>query len=110
MAHEMTIHLTDDEYNALTTRAKQTGQQAEVLIQNLLNEVLIRQAQLPRKPGRLLSREELLEYLYDEGVIESIPTGEPPSEEEEAELERLGNLFGQGKPLSEMIIEDRGPY
>lgn len=48
-------------------------------------------------------------YLFSEGVIEHIPTGEPITPEEEAERERLALLFGQGKPVSEMVIEDRGP-
>jgi hypothetical protein len=30
--------------------------------------------------------------------------------EEQAERERLGQVFAGGKPMSEMIIEDRGPY
>jgi hypothetical protein len=39
-----------------------------------------------------------------------MPTGEPDTPEEEAELERLAQVIGSEHPwLSEMIIEDRGP-
>ena len=48
--------------------------------------------------------------LYREGEIENIPTREPLTPEEEAELERLAQVFAGDKPMSEMIIEDRGPY
>lgn len=110
MENQITIHLTDDEYTALSEEARQSGQEIEALIRKLLSEIVARQRQAAQASTRSLSRQEIEEYLYNEGLIESMPTGEPLSEEEEAEIERLGTLFGQGKPLSEMIIEDRGPY
>ena len=51
-----------------------------------------------------------MEKLYHDGEIENLPTREPLTPEEQAERERLGRLYSQGKPLSEMIIEDRGSY
>lgn len=108
----MTVRLTDDEYQILATEAEQTGLEIEALFHELVDMLRAKRIQLPRRAGRQLSNEELLEYLYEEGVIGSIPTGEPLSEEEEAERKRLAELFGHagGKPASEMVIEDRGPY
>lgn len=54
-------------------------------------------------------RDLITVFLYREEVIENIPTDEPDTPEEEAERQRLARLFGQGKPASEMVIEDRGP-
>lgn len=51
-----------------------------------------------------------MELQYRDGELLNLPTGEPLSQEEQAELERLGQVFAGGKPLSEMVIEDRGPY
>lgn len=118
MAHEMTLRLTDDEYAALTEEAKLTGQELGELIQELLDEIVAKRARrakklgLVKKPDHLLSKQELAEYLYSEGVITHIPSGERLSTEEETELKRIGDLLGQagGKPASEMVIEDRGPY
>ena len=53
---------------------------------------------------------ELVEKQYREGKISHIPTREPLTEEEREALEQSAQWFAGGKPLSEMIIEDRGPY
>jgi hypothetical protein len=44
------------------------------------------------------------------GKKSHIPTWEPLTEEEEAERARLGQVFAEGKPLSQIVIEGRGPY
>jgi hypothetical protein len=110
--HEMVVRLTDDEYTALTAEARENGQELEDLIQDLLDEIVARRARLTIKSGHQPTRREISEILYYSGLTERIPSGKPRSAEEEAELERLGNLFGQagGKSASEMVIEDRGPY
>ncbi len=53
---------------------------------------------------------ELEEYLYRMGVTSNIPTREEDTPEQEAEEEELAQLLSRGKSLTEMIIEDRGPY
>jgi hypothetical protein len=58
---------------------------------------------------RLALRDLITAYLYREQIIESTPTDEPDTQDEEAERQRLASLFGQGKPVSEIVIEDRGP-
>ena len=59
---------------------------------------------------RPLTGREFMEQLYREGTILNIPTWEPLTEEEEAERARLAQVFAGGKPLSQIVIEDRGPY
>lgn len=58
---------------------------------------------------RLALRDIIQEFLHREGITENIPTNEPDTPEEAAERERLARLFGQGKPVSEIVIDDRGP-
>lgn len=111
MEHEMTMRLTEEEEAALT-ETKVTYQELETLIHEMFDEILARHLQLRKKSARLLSKKEIGEYLYREGVIEHIPEGRANFEEVESERKRLADLLGQagGKPASEMVIEDRGPY
>ncbi|MGH2509179.1 MAG: hypothetical protein ACRDHZ_17505 [Ktedonobacteraceae bacterium] len=106
MEHEMIVRLTDDEYAALKIEAKQVGTSLELLF----HEVLARHIHASKNPQHLWTTQEFQEHLYEEGLIEHIPTGEPDSEVIKIERKRLGEIFGHGKPMSEMIIEDRGPY
>lgn len=112
MSHPITINLTDAEYVALTQEAEETGEEIKDILHELIDQVQARQFRLTYTPDHPLSKHELAVYLYKEGVITHIPEGEPRSDEDETERKRLGDLFGQagGKPVSEMIIEDRGPY
>ncbi len=110
MDHQRTIRLTDGEYAALQAEAEETGEEIEDIIHRLLDQIQAKQFRLTYTPGRLFSKQELSVYLYSEGVITHIPTGEPDSEETKMERKRLGEIFGHGKPMSEMVIEDRGPY
>jgi hypothetical protein len=90
ITHQIT--LTDDDYAALTAAASRTGDTIEALVHRVIAEH-VAQASQPRQIGS---------YQY--------PTGEPISDEEEAEEEQLAQEFGSDKPwLSDMIIEDRGP-
>lgn len=118
MAHEMTIRLTDDEYAILAEEAEFTGQELGELMQELLEEIVAKRARrakkrrVTKKPDHPLSNREISELFYREGLTTHIPSGERLSPEDEAELKRIGDLLGQagGKPASEMVIEDRGPY
>jgi hypothetical protein len=51
-----------------------------------------------------------VEQLYCEGMVLNIPTWEPLTEEEEARRTQLAQACAGGKPLSQIVIEDRGPY
>ena len=53
---------------------------------------------------------ELAEKLYREGKLVSLAARRPLSREEQEEREQLIQRLAGGKPASEMIIEDRGPY
>lgn len=106
MAYQMTVTLTDQEYAALTVEAEKSGKQAEAL----LHEILMQHLQPSPPTKRPLTEDEFKEKLYREGKILNIPTRRPLTPEERAERERLGRVFSGGKPMSEMVIEDRGPY
>lgn len=105
MAHHMTITLSDDEYVAISAEAAKSGRTVEALLHEAVTQRLL--AQAGATPP--LTQQELQAFLYREGVVENIPTNEPDTPDEEAERQRLAALFGQGKPASEMVIEDRGP-
>jgi hypothetical protein len=60
-------------------------------------------------PMRLVLRDIIQDFLYSEHIIENRPRNVPDTPEEAAERGRLANRLGQGKPASEIIIEDRGP-
>lgn len=114
MEHKITIHLSNDEYAALVANAHENGVEAEDVIHNMLagrfGEIIHdRPFAFSSHPA---SNQELSAYLYHTGLISHIPSGERLSDEDEAELKRLADLFGQGggKSASEMVIEDRGPY
>ena len=89
MAHQ--IALSEEDYAALAAASAQTGEP----IERLLHEAIT--ARYPQEPPA----GQVGNYRY--------PTGEPDSPEEEAEDEYLATSIGRGKPLSEIIIEDRGP-
>ena len=52
----------------------------------------------------------MAERLYREGKVLNLPEQQPLTAEERDERERLAQVFAGGKPASEMVIEDRGPY
>jgi hypothetical protein len=103
MAHQMTVTLTEQEYARLTTAATQVGKSPEILLHELIQ-------QLPSSTS--FSPRAFEKALYEEGLIEHIPARQPETPQERAERERLGQIFANagGKPMSEMVIEDRGPY
>jgi hypothetical protein len=112
MEPEKIVRLTNNEYAAFTAEAKQTGQELEDLIHEALDEYLAKRIRLSIKASHTPTRREISEILYYGGLTERIPSGRMLSKEEEAERQRLADLFGQagGKLASEMVIEDRGPY
>lgn len=105
MAYQMTLTFTEQEYAALAEEAAKIGKNPETLIYDIMRERL--QASLPKYS---MSGRDFMKKLFLEGEIDNLPTQEAISLEEQTERERLGRLFAEGKPMSEMIIEDRGPY
>jgi hypothetical protein len=106
MAHEMTMTLQDDEYAAIAAEAKKSGKSIESLIHEVLTQRFLSSA----APTQLTTNRDIYAYLQQAGITENVPSGEPDAPDVEAERVRLAALFGQGKPMSEMVIEDRGPY
>ncbi len=101
------VTLTPEEYAALLAAATEQGKTIEVLVHETLAERF--HAPLPPAPQRPMTEREFLEELYRGGIISNIPTGELDTPEEAAERERLISSIAPGEPLSEIVIEDRGP-
>jgi len=89
MAYHIT--LSEEDYAALLAAPTQTGEP----IEQLVHEAIAARYESPSSARPLGNC--------------SYPTGEPDSPEEEAEDDALATSIGPGKPLSEIVIEDRGP-
>ena len=105
MVHQMTVTLSDQEYVALKAEAVKSGRPLDDFLREVLTQHIRQSIET-----HTLSRQDIQNYLYKEGVTEHIPTYEPDTKEEESERKDLAQLFGQGKPVSEIVIEDRGPW
>ncbi len=106
MAYQITVILSDQEYAALKTEAAKSGKQPEML----LHEIMAQRLQAPPIAKHPLTGREFMEQQYHEGKLLNLPMRRGLSQEKQTEIERLGRLFGGGKPLSEMVIEDRGSF
>jgi hypothetical protein len=106
MAYQMTVTLTDQEYAALTAEANKRGTRPE----EVLHEIMAQHLPSTTPSKHLLTGREFMELLYREGEIENLPPRQPLTPEEQAERERLAQVFAGGKSGSEMVMEDRGPY
>jgi len=104
MAYQMTVTLTDVEYTTLSVEAAKRGEPLEVF----LHEVLTQRIGAATPKADHHSLQEIQEYLYREEIIENVPINEQDTQGDDTEREYLAHLFGQGKPVSEMVIEDRG--
>ena len=105
MAYQMTITLTDQEYAALSAEAAKIGKQPEALLRDMVQRLQSSSSVKHPMTGR-----EFMEKLYREGKVLNIPTWKPLTEEEKAERAQLSQALAGGKPLSEIVIEGRGPY
>jgi hypothetical protein len=105
MAYQMTVTLTDQEYQVLAAEAARRGEPPETLLRDLIQQ--LQPASAAKRP---MTGRELAEKLYREGKLASLATKRPLTQEEQEERERLAQLFASDKPASEMVIEDRGPY
>jgi len=105
MAYQMTVTLTDQEYQLLALEASKSGKQPETLVRDM-----IRGLQASSVEQHLMTGRELAEKLYREGKLANLATQRPLSKEEQGERERLVQRLVGGKPASEMVIEDRGAY
>lgn len=106
MEHQITVHLTEQEYIALTAEAAKSGKQPETILHELMLE-RFRTSSLT-KPSS--TGHEFMEQQYREGKMLNVPRRRPWTPQERALREQLGRQLAKGKPLSEIAIEDRGPY
>ncbi len=106
MAYQMIVTLTDQEYQKLVTEATRRGEHPETLLHNLIQHLPSSSQEIHTMTGR-----DLAEKLYQEGKLASLATRRPLTQEEREERERFVQQLGKGsKSVSEMVIEDRGPY
>lgn len=103
MAHQITLN--DQEYAALVAAAAKSGTDPEQLLREM-----IRRLPTTSQRKRPLTAQEIVEKQYREGKISHIPTRQQLTQEEREARERRARNYAGGKPASEMIIEDRGPY
>lgn len=99
------ITLSDQEYAVLTDAAAKSGSDPEQLLHSI---ILNLQTSTQRKGP--LTANEVAEKQYREGKISHIPTRQSLTQEEREARERRAQRYAGGKPTSEMVIEDRGPY
>lgn len=105
MAYQMTVTLSDHEYQVLAAEASRRGEPPEKLLRDL-----IRNLPSDSATNYTMTGHELAEKLYREGKLVSLATKRPLTPEELAERERLARLFASDKLVSDMVSEDRGPY
>ena len=105
MAYKMTVTLTDQEYQVLAAEAARRGEPPETLLRDLIQH--LQSASSEKRP---MTGRELAEKLYREGKLASLATQRSLNKVEQEERERLVQQVAGGKPASEMVIEDRGPY
>jgi hypothetical protein len=105
MSHQMTVILTDKEYQRLTTEATKNGKKPEMLF----HEMIQRLPPSPEEKHAMTGR-ELAEKLYQEGKLLTLANPSALTADEQAERERLARLFAADKLASDIIIEDRGRY
>ena len=105
MAYQMTVTLSDQEYQVLAAEATRRGEPPEKLLRDLIRQLPSDSATQYSMTGR-----EMAEKLYREGKLVSLATKRPLTPEEQAERERLARLFASDQLASDMVIEDRGPY
>ncbi len=99
------ITLSDQEYAALIAAASRSGTEPEQLLHDMIQRL---QTSSQRKHAQ--TTREIGERQYHEGKISHVPTRQPLTPEEREARERRARRFAGGKPASEMVIEDRGPY
>ncbi len=106
MEYQITVHLTDQEYRALVAESMRSGKQPETILHDLMSE----RFHTSVIAGPSLTDREFMEQQYREGKTLNIPLRRPWTPQERVLREQLAQEFSGGKSLSEMVIEDRGPY
>jgi hypothetical protein len=103
MAYQIT--LSEQEYAALAAAAAKSGTDPERLLHDMIQSL-----QTPSQRKRPLTAREVAERQYRAGKISHVPARQPLSQAEREAREERARRYAGGKPASEMVIEDRGPY
>src|SRR5438105_3081890 len=93
MIYEMNLKLNEQEYAKLVAAAAKNGKQPEAFLHDI-----VQQLESPSQVKRPMTAREFMEKQYREGELVNLPDPQPLTQEEEAELERLGKLFAGEKP------------
>jgi hypothetical protein len=105
MSHQIIIHMDDDAYAALEAAAAEKGQAVEQLAEKTLVQHF---PPVQMETVTSVTYNDFLRELYAAGDILNLP--DPSGDLEEVQmLIELASSILPGKPLSEIIIEDRGP-
>ena len=99
------ITLSDQEYAVLAAAAAKRGTEPEQFLHDMIERL-----HSSSQSNHFLTSREVVEKQYHEGKISHIPARHPLTQEEREARERRAQRFAGGKPASEMVIEDRGPY
>lgn len=105
MAYQMTVTLTDQEYQLLVEEAAKSGKRPETLLRDMIHRL-----QPAPQETHVMTGRELAEKLHREGKLANLATQRRLTREELEAREQLVQRLADGKPASEMVIEDRGPY
>ena len=97
--------LSEQEYAALAAAAAKSGTDPEQFLHDMIPHL-----QTSTQGRRPLTVGEIAERQYHEGKISHIPARRPLTQAEHEARELRARRFAGGKPASEMVIEDRGPY
>jgi len=102
MTVELTIRLSDKLHRRLETRAKEKDQPLDQVLMEELENILETEAE----PA--IERDRVLEALHSTGLIQPISTDLVQRYVSDPHSPRQKPLKILGKPLSEVIIEQRG--
>lgn len=105
MAYQMTVTLTDQEYQKLVSTATKSGTNPEKVLHEMIERL-----PSPVEEPQALTEHELAEKLYREGKLTTLATPYTLTPQDKAERERLARLFASDQLASDMVIEDRGRY
>lgn len=99
----LTLELPTDIYKQLNNEANRLGKSAQLIVQEWVVERLV-----PKNPPIINNRENARQALRAAGLLAERNPARNPSPS--MSLEEVNAIFAQlgGKPLSEMVIEQRG--
>jgi hypothetical protein len=105
MAHQIIVTISDEAFAAMTAAAEEKGQP----IERVAAETLSNRFATISPPALPSSYATLVHFLHKKGDVLNLPDSNADDESVQEIIELTGAI-APGKPLSEVIIGDRGPY